>query len=130
MELAKLTWRSEDNSLFIFVDRDGNRVKEIDGTILYCCEKLDNHLAAFTMNVAGLEAGDVGIMLDVDFNIATRTGLHCAPLVHTQRGLVPIHGGVRCAIGPFKTEAHIDTAMTAMTDIAERAKKMAAVRTS
>jgi hypothetical protein len=33
-ELAKLTWRSEDNSLFIFVDRSGNRVKEIDGTML------------------------------------------------------------------------------------------------
>ncbi len=107
-----------------------NGFKEIDGTILYCCEKLDNHLAAFTMNVTGLEAGDVGIMLDVDFNIATRTGLHCAPLVHKQLGLVPIHGGVRFAIGPFNTEAHIDAAMTAMADIAERAKKMAAVRTS
>jgi hypothetical protein len=34
IELAKLTWRSEDNSLFIFVDRSGNRVKEIDGTLL------------------------------------------------------------------------------------------------
>ncbi len=34
IELAKLTWRSEDNSLFIFVDRSGNRVKEIDGTML------------------------------------------------------------------------------------------------
>ncbi|MCZ6668235.1 MAG: DUF1631 family protein [Gammaproteobacteria bacterium] len=33
-ELAKLTWRSEDNSLFIFVDRSGNRVREIDGTML------------------------------------------------------------------------------------------------
>ena len=34
IELAKLTWRSEDNSLFIFVDRSGNRIKEIDGTML------------------------------------------------------------------------------------------------
>ncbi len=34
IELAKLTWRSEDNSLFIFVDRSGNRVKEVDGTML------------------------------------------------------------------------------------------------
>jgi cysteine desulfurase family protein len=107
-----------------------NGFKEIDGTILYCCEKLNNHLATFTMNVKGLEAGDVGIMLDVDFNIATRTGLHCAPLVHKHLGLVPIHGGVRFAIGPFNTETHIDAAVTAMADIAERAKKMATVKTS
>ncbi|MFC1476050.1 aminotransferase class V-fold PLP-dependent enzyme [Candidatus Zixiibacteriota bacterium] len=104
--------------------------REIDGVILYCCESMDNHLATFTMNIEGLEAGDVGIMLDVDFNIATRTGLHCAPLVHKQLGLVPIHGGVRFAVGPFNTEAHIDAAIAAMADIAKRAKKMAAVKAS
>jgi len=98
--------------------------KAIDGVIIYCCESLENHLATITVNVDGLEAGDVGIMLDVDFNIATRTGLHCAPLVHQQIGTTGIHGGVRFAIGPFNTEAHIDAAIVAMTDIAERAKEM------
>jgi len=32
--LAKLTWKSADNSQFIFVDRDGNRVCEISNTEL------------------------------------------------------------------------------------------------
>ena len=32
--LAKLTWRAEDSSLFIFVDREGNRIREVDGTTL------------------------------------------------------------------------------------------------
>jgi cysteine desulfurase family protein len=98
--------------------------KKIDGVRLYCCDTLDNHLATLTMNVDGLEAGDVGIMLDVDFNIATRTGLHCAPLVHQQLGLVESHGGVRFAIGPFNTEAHIDAAIEAITEIAKRSKAM------
>ncbi|MEW5925788.1 MAG: hypothetical protein AB1746_17545, partial [Candidatus Zixiibacteriota bacterium] len=62
-------------------------------------------------------------MLDVDFSIATRTGLHCAPLVHHQIGTDKIHGGVRFAVGAFNTEAHIDKAIAAMADIAERAKK-------
>jgi cysteine desulfurase family protein len=97
---------------------------QIDGVITYCCDSLDNHLSTVTVNIEGLEAGDVGIMLDVDFDIATRTGLHCAPLVHKQLGIDKIHGGVRFAIGPFNTEADIDTAITAMIDIAERAKTM------
>ena len=91
----------------------------IDGVTTYCCDSLENHLATITMNVEGLEAGDVGIMLDVDFNIATRTGLHCAPLVHKQLDLVKIHGGVRFAIGPFNTEDHIDKALEAIADISE-----------
>jgi len=98
--------------------------KEIDGITAYCCDSLENHLATITINVDGLEAGDVGIMLDVDFNIATRTGLHCAPLVHKQLDLVKIHGGVRFAIGPFNTADHIDKALEGVADIAERAREM------
>ena len=33
-KLAKLAWKSEDSSLFIFVDRDGKRVSEVDATTL------------------------------------------------------------------------------------------------
>lgn len=97
--------------------------KEIEGVSMYCCDSMENHLATVTMNVDGYEAGDVGIMLDVEFNVATRTGLHCAPLVHEQLDLVKVHGAVRFAIGPFNTEAHIDRAIEGITEIAKRAKK-------
>lgn len=97
-------------------------LREIEGVTLYCCDSLENHLSTVSMNVEGFEAGDVGIMLDVDHDIATRTGLHCAPLVHKQLGLVERHGAVRFAIGPFNTEAHIDAAIAAIVDIAEQAR--------
>ena len=97
--------------------------KKIDGIIRYCCDDLKNHLSTMTINIDGLEAGDVGIMLDVDFDIATRTGLHCAPLVHKQLDIVKIHGGVRFAIGPFNTEDHIDRAIEAVVEIARRARQ-------
>ncbi|PKK83192.1 MAG: cysteine desulfurase [candidate division Zixibacteria bacterium HGW-Zixibacteria-1] len=97
--------------------------RNIEGVITYCCDSLENHLSTLTVNVDGIEAGNVGIMLDVDFSIATRTGLHCAPLVHHQLGIDKIHGGVRFAIGAFNTETHIDKAIAAMADIAERARK-------
>ena len=102
--------------------------KKIDGVTVYCCDSLENHLATVTMNVDGFEAGNVGTMLDVDFDIATRTGLHCAPLVHQQLGLVEIHGAVRFAIGPFNTEAHIDKAIAAIAEIAKRTRRSASRR--
>ena len=96
--------------------------KQVEGVIVYCCDSLENHLATIAMNIEGLEAGDVGIMLDVDHNIATRTGLHCAPLVHEQLGTTKVHGAVRFAIGPFNTEAHIDAAIEAVSEIAKVAQ--------
>lgn len=105
----------------------------IERVKVYCCESLKNHLPTVTMNVEGLEAGDVGTMLDVDHNVATRTGLHCAPLVHEQLGLVPIHGGVRFSIGAFNTEADIDAALEGVRQIARwsaerEAKKKATLK--
>lgn len=97
--------------------------KQIDGVITYCCENLQDHVSTITINIDGMEAGDVGVYLDVDHDIATRTGLHCAPLVHKQLDIVKVHGGVRFAIGPFNTEEHIDKAIKAVTDIAKNARE-------
>jgi cysteine desulfurase/selenocysteine lyase len=106
-------------------------LRSIEGVRLYCCDSLKNHLSTVTMNIEGLEAGDVGTMLDVDHNVATRTGLHCAPLVHEQLGIVGIHGGVRFSVGAFNTETEIDVAIEGVRQIARwsrerRAKKAAA----
>jgi selenocysteine lyase/cysteine desulfurase len=57
-------------------------------------------------------------MLDVDYGIACRTGLHCAPLVHEQLGTDKIHGSVRFSIGPFNTDKHIKEAIEAVREIA------------
>jgi cysteine desulfurase family protein len=95
--------------------------RQINGVNIYCCDNLRDHVSTVTINIDGMEAGDVGIFLDVDHNIATRTGLHCAPLVHQQLDILKIHGGVRFAIGPFNTEEHIDRAIEAITEIAKRA---------
>lgn len=96
--------------------RDGLRA--IDRVTLYCQDDLSNHIAVLLFNIDGLDAGDTGTMLDVDHNIACRTGLHCAPRVHEQLGTAKIHGGVRFGIGPFNTEAHIDHAIAAVKEIA------------
>jgi len=96
--------------------RDG--LKKIDGVTLYCQNELAGHISVLLFNVDGVEAQDTGTMLDVDYNIACRTGLHCAPLVHEQLGTDKIHGAVRFGIGPFNTEEHIDAAINAVEEIA------------
>ncbi|MCU0243664.1 MAG: aminotransferase class V-fold PLP-dependent enzyme, partial [Acidobacteria bacterium] len=98
-------------------------LKAIPRVVTYCLDSLDDHIAVLAFNVEGMDAADVGTMLDVDFGIACRTGLHCAPLVHEQLGTDKIHGAVRFGIGPFNTDEHVRAAVEAVGRIAARPAK-------
>jgi cysteine desulfurase family protein len=101
--------------------RDG--LKNVEGVTLYLQDDLTDHISIFLLNVDGLEASNTATLLDVDHNVACRSGLHCAPLVHEQIGTDKIHGAVRFGIGPFNTEDHIQTAVEAIKEISEFQKK-------
>jgi len=101
--------------------RDG--LRDITGVTLYCADDLTNHISVLSFNIDGIDAANVGTMLDVDHNIASRTGLHCAPLVHEHLGTDKIHGAVRFGIGPFNTEEHIRAAIRAVGEIAAMKRK-------
>jgi len=104
--------------------RDG--LREIEGVTLHCQENLDNHIGILSFNVEGLEAMDTSTMLDVDYSITCRTGLHCAPLVHKQLGTDKIHGSVRFGIGPLNTTEDIEAAINAVGEIARIRQKQKA----
>jgi cysteine desulfurase/selenocysteine lyase len=76
-----------------------------------------NHVGLMSVNVEGIAPEDLGVILDGDFNIAVRAGLHCAPLLHEAIGTYP-QGAVRFSLGPFNTVEDIDKAIEAMTVIA------------
>lgn len=96
--------------------RDG--LREIEGVTVYCATTVENQNPVLSINVKGFEAMDVGTMLDVDYDIACRTGLQCAPLVHERIGTLPVDGTVRLSIGAFNTEEEIDTCINAVKEIA------------
>ena len=102
--------------------RDG--LKAVEGVTLYCADDVPGkqRISVLSFNVDGLEAMDTGTMLDVDYNIACRTGLHCTPMVHEHLGTDKLHGAVRFGIGAFNTEAHIDAAIHGVAEIAEMKK--------
>jgi len=93
-------------------------VQDIDNVTTYCACGKENKNPVLSINIKGFESTDVGTMLDVDHNIACRTGLQCAPKVHEMLGTDKIHGTARLSIGPFNTEEHIDRAIAAISEIA------------
>ena len=75
------------------------------------------------INLAWMEEGvpidEAGNLLDSEYDILVRTGLHCAPLAHRTLGTYP-EGTVRVSAGYFNTFEDIEYAATAIRKIAER----------
>ncbi len=101
--------------------RDG--LRELDGVALHCQDNLADHISVISFNIDKMESLDVGTLLDGEYNIACRTGLQCAPLVHEQLGTAQIGGSVRMSIGPFNTENDIKAAIDAVGEIVDFQKK-------
>lgn len=72
-------------------------------------------VVSFTLN--GVDPSTIGFILDRDFDIAVRVGLHCAPLAHRTIGTFP-EGTVRVSPGIFNTCEDIDCFLAAMNEIA------------
>jgi len=96
---------------------------EIDNVTLYCADMTRDHLPVFVFNVDGMPAEQLGTMLDVEHDVITRTGLHCAPKVHEGIGTAAIDGTVRFAPGAFTTDVEVDRAIEAVSEIAAWARE-------
>jgi cysteine desulfurase family protein len=103
MRLARILW-------------DGLRDNE--HVILYCADSLDRRTPVFSFNIDGFSPDEAGTRLDVDHNVACRTGLHCAPLVHEDLGTAP-KGAVRFSIGALTSEADVRAAVAAVRSLAD-----------
>lgn len=77
--------------------------------------------AVISFIVDGIETAEFGFMLDKVFQIAVRTGLHCAPLAHRKNGTINI-GTVRLSPGYFNTETEVKEVLAAIEQLAFEAR--------
>ncbi len=72
-----------------------------------------------SFNLEEENSQEISFILDQAFNIVSRGGLHCAPLLHEQLNNLD-QGAVRFSIGDFNTEEDIMKAITAVKSIARK----------
>jgi len=75
-------------------------------------------VATFSIGFDRVPSNRVGEMMDADYHLCVRPGLHCAPLVHRDAGTIEHKGLVRFSLGWFNDEEDIEQAMKAVTEIA------------
>jgi len=79
----------------------------------------ENHTGIVSFVFEGMNSDDVGQILDEDFNIAVRTGYHCAPYIHKYLKDENSLGTIRVGIGKFTTEEDIMKLLSALKELAD-----------
>jgi cysteine desulfurase / selenocysteine lyase len=81
-----------------------------------------------SLNVEGMPCATVARLLDDEWGVMTRAGLHCAPAAHRSLGTAP-DGTVRLSWGLDTSEEQIDVAVEALRAVAARARDAEPART-
>ncbi len=76
-------------------------------------------VGVISVDFEGRDNAEAAFVLERDFGVLTRCGLHCAPNAHRVLGTFP-GGTVRFSIGYSTTEAEIDAAVAAVRQVASR----------
>ena len=92
------------------------RLDEIPNIKIYGPKDASKRAAVITINIEDMDSGEITFLLDSEYNIATRSGIHCAPLAHKTLGTLK-QGAVRFSMGYFNTKEEIDIVIQALKDI-------------
>ena len=93
-------------------------IKEIPGVKIYGDFSSMDRCAVVSLNIRDYDSGEVSDALLTDYGISTRSGGHCAPLMHEALGTVE-QGAVRFSFSHYNTEEEVDTAIRAICELAE-----------
>ncbi len=95
-------------------------LREIQGiTIFSNCLEVDERVGIASFACERYTSDELGMILDEDFDIAVRTGYHCAPLVHDIIGSKKYGGTVRVGVSKFTTDQELDALIKAMKELME-----------
>ena len=89
-------------------------IRQYDSITIWGPQTAKNRAAVLSITIDGYEPQDISIYLDQIFDIAVRSGLHCAPYAHETLGTLDKGGTVRISPGYFTTEEEIDACIEAI----------------
>ncbi len=90
--------------------RDNSNIR-IPGTL-----DIELRTGVISVDFLRRDNSEAAFMLEEQYGILTRCGLHCAPLAHKTLGTFP-SGTVRFSLGCFNTESEVDTALRAIESL-------------
>ncbi len=100
------------------------RLNEIEGLRWYGPRAAADRVGVFSVRIAGVEPEELSALLESEYGVLTRSGLHCAPLAHRALGTLDGGGTTRLSFGPFTTPADIEAAAEALAELARHGRTL------
>jgi len=94
-------------------------ISDVEGLTYYGPRGVKNRVGVFSVSVDGLDPIELASVLESNYGILTRPGIHCAPLIHRAIGTEPLGGTTRLSFGPFLSAQDVQFAADALADVAE-----------
>jgi selenocysteine lyase/cysteine desulfurase len=94
------------------------RASDIPGLTIYGPTNPRERVTVFSVRIADLEPAELSALLESEFGILSRSGLHCAPLAHETIGTASIGGTTRLSFGAFNTLEDVDRCTEALAQLA------------
>ena len=91
------------------------QVKEIPDIRIYGDFSQKDRAAIVSLNLGEEDSGEISDYLSAEYEIDTRSGGHCAPLMHGALGTVD-QGAVRFSFSHFNTEEQVECAVQALKE--------------
>jgi len=95
-------------------------IRDIENVVVYGDFSNMMRIPVVSVNVGGFASAELSGKLWENYKIATRSGVHCAPLLH-KRLKTEERGMTRFSFSYFNTEDEIAAAVSAIRDIADGA---------
>jgi len=83
------------------------KLEKVEGVTVYGPKNSNIQTSTISVGIKDVDLGQISFMLDDQFNIMTRSGLHCAPYAHQTIGTFP-EGTLRFSFDIFNSEEEVD----------------------
>lgn len=91
-------------------------IKKIPGVRITGKQGLEDRVAVISLDFEQIDNAEAAFILEQEYGIMTRVGLHCAPLAHKSLGTFP-QGTVRVAFSSFNTMEEVEVLIKALKSI-------------
>lgn len=107
-------WKHDQDLVRTFLDA----ILRCDGLTYYGPRGVAHRIGVFSVRVEGHSPQELSAVLEAQFGLLTRSGLHCAPHAHRTLGTAEHGGTTRFSFGPFLSRQDVKFAGDALAEIA------------
>jgi cysteine desulfurase family protein len=93
-------------------------VSNIEGLTYYGPQGVKNRTGVFSVRIEGFDPHELSSILEASYGILTRSGIHCAPLIHQNLGTLESGGTTRFSFGPFLSKQDVKFATDVLAEVA------------